>query len=222
MATWNSRGLRGSTLEDLVNRTNEQYREKGLALIQKIPTPITPVRMDKENRHITLAYFEQRSTVDYIGAVQGIPVCFDAKECAADTFPLANIHPHQVEFMQAFEKQGGVAFFLIFYSHENQFYYLTLRSLLTFWNRMQEGGRKSFRREELESQYYLNKKSGFLVPFLDGIQIDLDEREEKRDAQKFILFPVRFRHLRVSKAKKSAKSMSRLLKLAPSPTSLRQ
>lgn len=73
MATWNSRGLRGSTLEDLVNRTNEQYREKGLALIQKIPTPITPVRMDKENRHITLAYFEQRSTVDYIGAVQGIP-----------------------------------------------------------------------------------------------------------------------------------------------------
>lgn len=157
MATWNSRGLRGSTLEDLVNRTNEQYREKGLALIQKIPTPITPVRMDKENRHITLAYFEQRSTVDYIGAVQGIPVCFDAKECAADTFPLANIHPHQVEFMQAFEKQGGVAFFLIFYSHENQFYYLTLRSLLTFWNRMQEGGRKSFRREELEPQYYLNK-----------------------------------------------------------------
>lgn len=73
MATWNSRGLRGSTLEDLVNRTNEQYREKGLALIQKIPTPITPVRMDKENRHITLAYFEQRSTVDYIGAVQGSP-----------------------------------------------------------------------------------------------------------------------------------------------------
>ena len=76
MATWNSRGLRGSTLEELVNRTNEQYREKGLALIQKIPTPITPVRMDKESHHITLAYFEQKSTVDYIGAVQGIPVCF--------------------------------------------------------------------------------------------------------------------------------------------------
>ena len=114
MATWNSRGLRGSTLEALVNRTNEQYAEKNLALIQKIPTPITPVRMDKENRHITLAYFEQRSTVDYIGAVQGIPVCFDAKECSVDTFPLSNIHPHQVEFMNTFEQQGGIAFFLIF------------------------------------------------------------------------------------------------------------
>ena len=92
MATWNSRGLRGSALEDMVNRTNERYREKGLALIQKIPTPITPVKMDKEHRQITLAYFEQRSTVDYIGAVQGIPVCFDAKECVADTFPLHNVH----------------------------------------------------------------------------------------------------------------------------------
>ena len=28
MATWNSRGLRGSTLEELINRTNEQYRER--------------------------------------------------------------------------------------------------------------------------------------------------------------------------------------------------
>lgn len=79
MGTWNSRGLRGSTLEDMVNRTNEWYLEKNLALMQKIPTPITPVRMDKEHRQITLAYFEQRSTIDYIGAVQGIPVCFDAK-----------------------------------------------------------------------------------------------------------------------------------------------
>ena len=61
---WVSRGLRGSTLEELVNRTNEQYAEKKLALIQKIPTPITPVRMDKDHHQITLAYFEQRSTVE--------------------------------------------------------------------------------------------------------------------------------------------------------------
>ena len=82
MATWNSRGLRGSTLEELVNRTNERYDEMGLALIQKIPTPITPVRIDKEHRHITLAYFDKISTVDYIGAVQGIPVCLMPKSAA--------------------------------------------------------------------------------------------------------------------------------------------
>ena len=100
MATWNSRGLRGSTLEDLINRTNEKYLESGLALIQKIPTPITPINIDKQSRHITLAYFEKKSTVDYIGVVQGIPVCFDAKECATDTFTLQNVHEHQIEFMK--------------------------------------------------------------------------------------------------------------------------
>ena len=71
MPTWKSRGLRGSALEDMINRTNEKYAEAGLALIQKIPTPITPIRMDKESRHITLAYFDQKSTVDYIGAEIG-------------------------------------------------------------------------------------------------------------------------------------------------------
>ena len=122
MPTWNSRGLRGSTLEEFINRTNERYRENHLALIQKVPTPITPIKMDKESRHITLAYFEQKSTVDYIGVVQGIPVCFDAKECQVNTFPLQNIHPHQVEFMRDFEQQGGIAFFLIFYTHLDRFY----------------------------------------------------------------------------------------------------
>ena len=127
MSTWNSRGLRGSTLEDLINRTNEKYLENGLALIQKIPTPITPINIDKENRHITLAYFDQKSTVDYIGAVQGIPVCFDAKECAVDTFSLQNIHDHQVDFMINFEKQGGIAFLILYYSHKDMFYYLNLK-----------------------------------------------------------------------------------------------
>lgn len=127
MPTWNSRGLRGSTLEEFINLTNEKYLENGLALIQKIPTPITPIRIDKENRHITLAYFDQKSTVDYIGAVQGIPVCFDAKECRTDTFPLHNVHEHQIRFMENFEKQGGVAFLILFYSHRDCFYYLTFR-----------------------------------------------------------------------------------------------
>ncbi len=148
MGTWNSRGLRGSTLEDMINRTNERYLEKHLALIQKIPTPITPVKMDKEHRQITLAYFEQRSTVDYIGAVQGIPVCFDAKECVADTFPLQNIHEHQMKFMGEFERQGGIAFLIIYYSAKNKLYYMRYQEILKFWNRAKEGGRKSFRFEE--------------------------------------------------------------------------
>lgn len=175
MATWNSRGLRGSSLEEFVNRTNEKYLENGLALVQKIPTPITPIQIDKANRQITLAYFEQKSTVDYIGAVQGIPVCFDAKECHTDTFPLANIHDHQIAFMENFEKQGGIAFFLIAYTKREEYYYLTFELLKKFWKRKEEGGRKSFRFEELLPDFFLNA-SGVFIPYLEGLSKDLSAR----------------------------------------------
>lgn len=177
MSTWNSRGLRGSALEELINRTNEKYTESGLCLIQKIPTPITPMKIDKENRHITLAYFDQKSTVDYIGAVQGIPVCFDAKECGVDTFSLQNVHEHQMGFMERFEKQHGIAFFLIYYTHRDEFFYLPFRELKKFWERARNGGRKSFRYEEVPQQFKLPKKQGIFVPYLDMLNLDLALRE---------------------------------------------
>lgn len=179
MPSWNSRGLRGSGFEELINLTIEKYRDNKLALIQKIPTPITPIRIDKEKRHITLAYFDQKSTVDYIGAVQGIPVCFDAKECAVDTFALANIHEHQVEFMTDFEAQGGISFFLVYFSKREEYYYLKLSELLVYWNRAKEGGRKSFRRDELNSEYFMKMHGGVFVPFLEALKKDLCERDEE-------------------------------------------
>lgn len=133
MATWNSRGLRGSTLEEFINRTNEKYLENGLALIQKVPTPITPINIDKQTRHITLAYFDQRSTVDYIGAVQGIPVCFGRERMQYRHIPASETsHEHQVKFMEDFEKQGGIAFFLVSFTARDEFYYLRLAELLKF------------------------------------------------------------------------------------------
>lgn len=178
MTAWKTRGLRGSTLEDMINMTNEKYMESGLALIQKVPTPITPINIDKESRHITLAYFDQKSTVDYIGVVQGIPVCFDAKECAVDTFSLQNIHAHQVDFMEKFERQKGIAFFLIYYTHKDVLYYLPFEMLKFFWDRAQEGGRKSFRYEELNPEYIIPKKHGILVPYLEILKKDLYDRDD--------------------------------------------
>ncbi len=176
MATWNSRGLRGSTFEELINQTNEYYHENDLALVQKIPTPITPIDIDKKTRHITLAYFDKKSTVDYIGVVSGLAVCFDAKECDTDTFPLANIHEHQMMYMEDFENQGGIAFFLIYFVKREKVYYMTFEEALTFWNRSATGGRKSFRIEELKEDFFFDLEKGFMVPYLSMIQKDIDTR----------------------------------------------
>ena len=179
MATWNSRGLRGSSLEELINYTNEYYREKKLALVQKIPTPITPLKIDKESSQITLAYFEKDSTVDYIGSVQGIPVCFDAKECSKDVFSLQNIHEHQYSFMHEFEEQLGISFLIILFTDRNEFYYMRFCELKTYIERVSDGHAKNFRYDELDRRFFLKQKNGALVHYLEGLQLDLTCREER-------------------------------------------
>ena len=78
--------------------------------------------------------------------------------------------------MNEFERQGGIAFFIIYYSAKDLFYYLSLAQLMVFWERAKAGGRKSFRFDELDLSYVLPKKQGVLVPYLDMLQKDLEER----------------------------------------------
>ena len=88
MATWNSRGLRGSTLEELINRSNEQYREKGLALIQKVPTPITPVRIAKDTRQITRRILNRKVRWIISGQCRGFLYASMRKSAKKQSFPL--------------------------------------------------------------------------------------------------------------------------------------
>ena len=138
MGYWNTRGLRGSTFEELINYSNDTYRSKGLALIQKIPTPIKPVEINHANRTISLAYFEQKSTVDYIGVVQSIPVCFDAKETTRKSLPINNIHPRQISFMEDFQKQGGISFLLVYFLAYDTYHMLPFDILKEFWDNSQK------------------------------------------------------------------------------------
>ena len=175
MGTWNSRGLRGSVLEGYINFTNDYYRSHSIAMIQKIPTPITPVEINKENSTITLAYFDKQSTVDYIGAAQGIPVCFDAKEAAQNRLPLQNIHEHQIEFMEDFVKQGGVSFLIVNFTSLNEFYLLPFEVLRLYWEKARSGGRKSIPYDAFEDTYKIALKNDSFLNYLDIVNKYLEE-----------------------------------------------
>ena len=177
MAYFNSRGLRGSTLEGFINLTNDVYREKKLAIIQKIPTPITPVKISNKDRTITLAYFNEKSTVDYMGVVQGIPVCFDAKETSKGFLPLQNIHQHQVDFMQDFEKQEGIAFMLVYFKMYDEYYYLPFKKILRFWEESKNGGRKSIPYKEFDKKYIIKQNGKFYVHYLEALNTYLKEND---------------------------------------------
>ena len=169
MGAWNTQGLRGSTFEEMINLTNEQYKEKGLAIIQKIPTPITPTQLDAQTRTISKAYFQKKSTVDYIGAVQGIPVCFDVKETSRKSFPLQNIHAHQLDFMENFEAQGGTAFILVRFQAYNEIYFLHFAQLKLHM----QGPRKSIPYAQFDKRFIVEKSQFFLVHYLEALNVHL-------------------------------------------------
>lgn len=177
VAHWNSRGLRGSTFEELINLTNERYRQEALALLQKIPTPITPVRMDAETKTITLAYFEKQSTVDYIGVAQGVPIAFDAKETAGKSLPLQNIHAHQMAFMEEFRRQRGLSFLLVHFSAADVYYLLPFETLKAYWERAAKGGRKSIPRTAFDKKYSI-RQTGTLLHYLEAVSLYLEETEQ--------------------------------------------
>lgn len=170
MGYWNSRGLRGSGFEQCINYTNEIYRQKGLGLIQKIPTPITPIEIQKETGRISLAYFDSKSTVDYIGIIQGIAICFDAKETKEKSLPIHNIHDHQIEFMRDFKNQGGLAFILVHFKFFDRYFYMPIEVLIKFWNRAKNGGRKSIRFDEFDTNYEIYPdKNNTIIHYIEAV-----------------------------------------------------
>jgi len=177
MAYWNTRGLRGSAFEELIDMTNQLYGQKGLAVIQKVPTPITPVAVDNKSRTITSAYFEKKSTIDFIGVAQGIPICFDAKETRQQNFPLKNIHAHQIEFMEAFRKQQGISFLLIHFTTLGEIFLLPSEELAKYHANAVAGGRKSIPYSQFNPAYVEPNRNGFPVHYLVAVNEYLEEKK---------------------------------------------
>ena len=62
-------------------------------------------------------------------------------------------------------------------SQKDILYYLPYEMLKYFWDRAKEGGRKSFRYDELNPEYVIKKQHGILVPYLEGLKKDLEDRD---------------------------------------------
>jgi recombination protein U len=117
---------RGMNLESDINLSNEFYKEKGVCLITKRPTPINIVKVDySKGAKIVDAYFETQSTTDYNGVYKGKYIDFEAKNTKSKTsFPLSNITKHQIEHLKLVNKHGGISFFIIQFETLDQVFLL--------------------------------------------------------------------------------------------------
>jgi recombination protein U len=111
------RANRGKYFEDWVDMSNAHYNAKGMAVITKIPTPWKVQRKYspfKKTYEIANAFPEKKSTVDFGGTAAKMSIWFDVKVTTNKTsFPLANIHKHQIDYLRSVHEQGGKAFLMI-------------------------------------------------------------------------------------------------------------
>jgi len=159
--SWKSRGVRGSTLEDLIMFTNEFYLKRGLARIDKVPIPIKIVEQGKDGL-INKAFFEKKSTVDFIGFVQGASIVFDAKETALSNLPFKNIHEHQIEYMRDVTFHGGIAFIIAHFKINDTYHVIPFEVLDKYYQDAKKGGRKSIPLLELNPAFEVKYHNGIL------------------------------------------------------------
>lgn len=168
---------RGMSLESDLNETNLYYRDNGIAVIYKKPTPITINKVDYKSRIdavITEAHFKVPSTTDYNGVYKGLYIDFEAKETRKDYFPLANIHAHQIKHLNKIKDCGGIGFIIVKFVLHDEVFLLQIEKLNDF---ICENKRKS-----IPIEYF--KKEGFLIksgyrPYLDYLKIIDEIRSEK-------------------------------------------
>lgn len=162
-----SKSNMGMKLETIINETNEYYRNNNIAVIYKKPIPIQVVKVEYPNREhakIVEAYYKIPSTTDYNGIYNGFYVDFEAKESNSKTsFPLRNIHPHQIEHLRSIKNQGGIGFIIFYFAQYDEFYIMKLSIILKYWD--DPNGRKSIPYAEF-------KENGFLIKESFGPRLD--------------------------------------------------
>lgn len=157
---------RGMNLENELNLTNDYYRRCDIAYIYKKPTPIKITKVDYPSRNkavIKEAFFEMPSTTDYNGLYRGKYIDFEAKETTNSTsFPLSNIHHHQIEHMKHIIEHQGICFLIVRFTKLNLTYLLFCQDLIYF---LENNNRKS-----IPLSYF--KENGY--PIYDKIKPRVD------------------------------------------------
>ena len=160
---------RGMGLESDINLTNQYYIDNKKAYIYKKPTPIQVTKIDYKNNSIIIkeAFFKEPSTTDYNGLYKGMYIDFEAKETTNKTsFPLANIHKHQINHIRNIKDNGGIVFLIVRFVSLNKDFILMGKDFIDF---IDNNDRKSIPISYFEEKGYILDIS--YIPRIDYLKV---------------------------------------------------
>ncbi len=160
---------RGMGLEEDINITNQYYIDNNIAFIYKKPTPIQVTKVDYKNNSMIIkeGFFKEPSTTDYNGLYDGLYIDFEAKETTNKTsFPLANIHKHQINHIRNVINNGGIGFLIVRFTNLDKSFVLMGKDFIEY---IDNNERKSIPLDYFEDKGYLIELS--YMPRLDYLKI---------------------------------------------------
>ena len=126
---------RGMDLENLINEANKYYLDNDIAVIYKKPTPIRVIKVNYAKTRILDGFYETQSTLDYNGIYKEKYIEFDAKETRSKTsYPLSNIHKHQLEHIKNVLYFKGIVFLIIRFVMLDKTYLVMGNDLINYIN----------------------------------------------------------------------------------------
>jgi len=173
---------RGMNFELMINQTNDFYIDNNIAIIYKKPIPIQIVGVDYQRRSaakITEAYYKLPSTTDYNGIYKGRYIDFEAKETKSKTsFPIKNIHEHQVIHLKRVKEHGAISFIIVYFSALGKIFLLDSDYVVKYYERAKTD-KKSITIEEFERDGYPIKE-GYRKPvdylgIIDKYYLDIEK-----------------------------------------------
>jgi recombination protein U len=160
---------RGDSFQQIINAANEQYFNRGWAVILEV----TAKASQKANGQF---YYKKKTiathSLDYLGGVDKLAITFDAKETRERTrFPLKNIKQDQIDVARAFSKHG-YSFFLVNFVMLGKCYRLNMDVLNEYWDDYTaKAGPSSIPIEIFKEKCDLVKpERGILIDYLAGIE----------------------------------------------------
>ena len=158
-----SKRMLGRQFESLIVTANLQYKERGLAWIEK-------QEIEKKLQRGKMIY-TKKGAPDFLGSIKGgRAVSFDCKSTAENRLPLKMItdKPHQLDKLQTLERLGGLAFYLVEFKAANKYFILPLDQVRAAIDRQRKGGRASIPLSEFEIEVTTDRHIclNYLKPFL--------------------------------------------------------
>ncbi|NQZ65975.1 MAG: Holliday junction resolvase RecU, partial [Mycoplasmatales bacterium] len=110
-------------------------------------------KIDNSNGKLNIkdGYIKSKSTTDYYGVSDGKFYSFEAKSTNSHSFPISNIKKHQLDYLYKIKKNGGKAFFIIYFSKYNKFFIIFPETISNL----------------------IKKSLSIEIAFKEGIEIDL-------------------------------------------------